>query len=87
MLGVTQGNVTQMAGSDDPQVKHLLGTNWSAGLALGLAHDFGARVIGAVGNYGEIYERTVGEHSAMGLELGPNADCMHGGVLCAGAVQ
>jgi general L-amino acid transport system substrate-binding protein len=87
MLGVTQANVARKRGSEDPVVQHLLGVDWSAGLAMGLSGDSGARVIAALGNYGEIYRRTVGEDSAMGLALGPNADCLHGGVMCAVPVR
>ncbi len=87
MLGITQANLAQKRASEDPVVQHLLGVDWSAGLALGLPADRGARVIAAVGNYGDIYRRTVGEGSAMGLALGPNADCLHGGVLCATPVR
>ena len=85
MLGVTRAGVAQAVRSEDPVLQRLVGTDWSSGLALGLAHDWSARVLGAVGNYGEIYGRTVGVE--MGLAAGLNTDCLHGGALCPGQVR
>ncbi len=84
MLGVTQAGVAQAARHDDPVRARLLGRDWSSGLTLGLAHDWSARVIGAVGNYGEMYDRKSAE---MLLPAGVNRDCLHGGALCAAAVR
>ena len=88
MVGVTQASVAAAARQDaDPVLARLLGRDWSSGLALGLAHDWSARVIGAVGNYGEIYGRTLGEGSPRRLPAGMNQDCWHGGALCAGDIR
>ncbi len=87
MLGITQANLAQKATSDDPRVQHLLGQDWSAAQALGLAHTWGAQIIAAVGNYGEIFQRTLGEHTPMNLEPGLNQDCLHGGLLCSAPVR
>jgi general L-amino acid transport system substrate-binding protein len=40
-------------------------------------------VISAVGNYGEIYSRNVGEQSPLRLERGPNRPASQGGLLQA----
>ena len=40
-------------------------------------------VITQVGNYGEIYDRTVGPDTALGLERGFNAQWTDGGLLYA----
>ncbi len=87
MLGVTSASVAQAARSDDPVLKRLLGADWSSALALGLPHDWSAKMLGAVGNYGEVYARTLGEGSAMRLPAGVNLDCLHGGVLCAAGLR
>ena len=50
---------------------------------LGLDADFAVNVISQVGNYGEIYDRTVGADSAFGLERGVNAQWTDGGLLYA----
>jgi len=55
-LGVTQANVGEMMGSDNPAVKRLLGTEGAFGEKLGLGNDWAANVIKAVGNYGETFE-------------------------------
>jgi general L-amino acid transport system substrate-binding protein len=42
-----------------------------------------ARVIGATGNYGEIYERDLGQGSALNLPRGENRLVEHGGLMIA----
>ncbi len=79
--GVTQANVAAMRDSADPAVQRLLGIDFAAGRALGLEHDWAARVIEAVGNYGEIYARTVGQDSPMRLPRGVNALWTTGGLM------
>jgi general L-amino acid transport system substrate-binding protein len=49
----------------------------------GLEPDFAVDVISQVGNYGEIYDRTVGPGTALGLERGANAQWTDGGLLYA----
>ena len=46
--------------SADPFVQKFLGVNGSFGPDFGLPADFVAKIIGQVGNYGEIYERNLG---------------------------
>ena len=46
---------------------------------MGLPNDFAARVVKHVGNYGEIYERNIGQ--PFGLERGPNNLWTEGGLL------
>ncbi|HXQ31464.1 MAG TPA: transporter substrate-binding domain-containing protein [Steroidobacteraceae bacterium] len=80
--GVTQANVAAQRGSDDPVVQRLLGVDWATSRALGLpAKDWAAQVIAAVGNYGEIYDRTVGINSPLQLPRGLNALWVNGGLM------
>ena len=80
--GVTQANVAEERKSEDPVVQRLLGVDWAASRALGLtAHDWAAQVISVVGNYGEIYDRTVGMHSPLKLPRGLNALWTQGGLM------
>jgi general L-amino acid transport system substrate-binding protein len=79
--GVTQANVAAMRQNDDPVVQHLLGADWSAGQALGLDREWASHVIAAVGNYAEVYARTVGEGSPLGLPRGLNALWTNGGLM------
>jgi general L-amino acid transport system substrate-binding protein len=63
--------------------RRLLGVEGHLGGQLGLNDDFLVRAIGAVGNYGEIYERHLGRGSRLGLERGPNRLARDGGLLVA----
>ncbi len=86
--GINQANVGQQAANEDPVVQRLIGTDWAASRALGLtAHDWAAQVIGVVGNYGEIYDRTVGERSLLKLPRGLNALWTNGGLMHPLAVK
>jgi general L-amino acid transport system substrate-binding protein len=80
--GVTRANVASQRASEDPVVQRLLGGDWAASRALGLsAKDWAAQVIMEVGNYGEIYDRTIGMDGALRLPRGINALWTNGGLL------
>jgi len=80
--GITQANVTVMRKtSDDPTVQRLLGGDKALARDLGLADDWAANVIAAVGNYGEIYDRVLGSPDAENLPRGLNALWTNGGLL------
>src|SRR3954454_3983254 len=51
-LGVTKANVDQMAKSDTPEIKRLLGTEGKFGEAVGLTNDWVVRIVKHMGNYG-----------------------------------
>ncbi|MDE2395080.1 MAG: amino acid ABC transporter substrate-binding protein [Burkholderiales bacterium] len=86
--GITQANVDEMkAKSDNPAVQRILGTGEDMGKLLGLDKDWAYREIKAVGNYGEIFERNVGEHSSLGLPRGLNRLWSHGGILYAPPIR
>jgi general L-amino acid transport system substrate-binding protein len=79
--GVTSKNVDEMAKSDDPTIKRLLGVTPGMGKALGVDEKWAYNAIKAVGNYGEIFERNVGEGSPLKLERGPNNLWTQGGLI------
>jgi general L-amino acid transport system substrate-binding protein len=61
-LGVTQGNVDDMrANSKDPNVLRMLGSEGNLNEGLGLEKDWAYNIIKSVGNYGEIYEKYMGD--------------------------
>lgn len=66
-LGITSENIGDFAGSDNPVVGRLLGETDELGSALGLENDFVVAVISAVGNYGEIYDRSFGPDTSLDL--------------------
>ncbi|MCP4426167.1 MAG: amino acid ABC transporter substrate-binding protein [Chloroflexi bacterium] len=82
-LGVTSGNVDDMLGSDDPRILNLLGVEGDLGQAMGLSNDFCYQIIKQVGNYGEIYDNTLGPDTPFNLSRGTNAQWNDGGILYA----
>jgi general L-amino acid transport system substrate-binding protein len=87
--GITQANVDQMKrDSKNPAVMRLLGAGTEdTGKLLGLDKDWAFRAIKAVGNYGEIFERHVGEKTPIDLPRGTNALWTNGGLMYAPPVR
>ena len=80
--GITQANVDEMrANPPSTSVGRLLGATPGIGDRLGLSNDWAYNTIKAVGNYGEIYERTVGKESPYKLPRGLNNLWSNGGLL------
>src|SRR3974390_2278055 len=79
-LGVTQKNVDDMLKSNAPDVRRLLGVEGQFGQSLGLTNDWAYRIIKAVGNYGEVFERNVGQGSPLKIARGLNALWTKGGL-------
>ncbi|CAM5772135.1 amino acid ABC transporter substrate-binding protein [Bosea minatitlanensis] len=72
-LGITQANVDQMkASSTSPEVQRLLGATGDFGTKLGIDNAWALNAIKAVGNYGEMFERNLGEKSPIKLQRGLN---------------
>ena len=87
-LGVTSANVDEMkAKSTDPNVRRLLGIEGVKGEWMGLPDDWGYNIIKHVGNYGEVFERNVGEGSPLGISRGLNALWSKGGIQYAPPVR
>lgn len=81
-LGVTSANIDEMsAGSNNPEVDRLLGTEGNLGEMMGLDADWAARAIKAGGNYGELFAKNIGEETPIGLARGLNAQWTEGGLL------
>jgi general L-amino acid transport system substrate-binding protein len=79
-LGVTKGNVDDMMKSSAPDIRRLLGAEGQFGQSLGLTNDWAYRIIKAVGNYGESFERNVGQGSPLKITRGLNALWTKGGL-------
>ncbi len=84
-LGVTSQNVDEMMNSENVEIRRLLGVEGSFGQEdLGLAADFAANIIRAVGNYGEVYDRYMGpEGESFTLPRGLNELWSNGGLIYA----
>ena len=78
--GITSANVDQMAKSDSPEIKLLLGTTPGIGKVLGLDDKWIYRIVKLVGNYGESYERNLGRASQLKIPRGLNALWTQGGM-------
>ena len=86
-LGVTSKNIEEAMKSTKPEVMRLVGTEGSYGEQLGLAKDWAARIIRHVGNYGEVYERNLGNGSKLGIPRGMNQLWSAGGIQYAPPIR
>jgi general L-amino acid transport system substrate-binding protein len=78
-LGITQANVGEARRREDMRAEQLLGHDFATAQALGIARDWAAQVIAATGNYGEIFQRTIG--LPYHLDRGLNALWTNGGMI------
>ncbi len=80
-LGVTQANVEDLAkNSQNPEIRRMLGAEGKFGEALGLTNDWVVRIVKAVGNYGESFERHFGPKTSNPLPRGVNKLWTQGGL-------
>jgi general L-amino acid transport system substrate-binding protein len=86
-LGVASKNVDEMAKSNNPEIKRLLGTEGNFGEQLGLTKDWVGRIVKHVGNYGESFDRNVGTGSKLGIERGLNRLWSKGGIQYAPPIR
>ncbi|SEC31681.1 general L-amino acid transport system substrate-binding protein [Rhizobiales bacterium GAS191] len=86
-LGITKANAAEEEKSPNPEVKRLLGIEGKFGAAIGLSDEWALRAILATGNYGEIFERNLGQTSPLKLPRGLNALWSKGGILYAPPVR
>ena len=76
---ITQAKVKNLK-SDNPEIQRFLGESGNIGEQLGLPDDWARNAIGAVGHYGEIFERNL---APLGLPRGVNKPWTEGGLLYA----
>lgn len=69
-LGIDSKNVDSMASSPNPDIQRFVGKNGDLGKMLGVSNDWAVKVIKAVGNYGEVFDRNL---KPIGLPRGKNA--------------
>src|ERR1700685_2531695 len=86
-LGITQKNADEMAKSDKPEFKRILGTDGNFGESLGVTNDWVSRIVKAVGNYGESFDRNVGAGSKLGIARGLNQLWNKGGIQYAPPIR
>ena len=82
--GVTKAGLRDGPESaQSPVVRQTLGAAGEAARALGTDPDWALRVVRSVGNYGEMFERNLGQGSLLKLERGLNRPWTQGGLLYA----
>ena len=86
-FNVTKANVDEQMKSDNPEIKRLLGTEGNYGEQLGLTKDWAYRIVKQVGNYGEIFERNLGQGSSLKIARGLNGLWTKGGIQYAPPVR
>ncbi|PVZ65485.1 amino acid ABC transporter substrate-binding protein [Pelagibaculum spongiae] len=81
-LGLTKNNAESQKNSKNPAVKRFMN---AAGVspALGLKTDWAYQIVKQVGNYGEVFERTVGAGSPLKISRGVNRLWSDGGIQYA----
>ncbi|MBI1239403.1 MAG: transporter substrate-binding domain-containing protein [Alphaproteobacteria bacterium] len=86
-LGVSSQNVAEMRRSESPEIRRLLGEEGSFGEAMGLSNAWALQILRHVGNYGEIFDRNLGEGSPLKIERGKNALWTKGGLQYAPPIR
>ena len=79
--GITKGNIDEQLKSKDPEIQRLLGVNGDLGKMLNLDNKWAYNAIKQLGNYGELFERHLGEKTPLGLTRGPNQLWNKGGLI------
>jgi general L-amino acid transport system substrate-binding protein len=86
-LNVSSKNIDEMLKSNNPEIKRLVGTEGNYGEQLGLTKDWAVRIVKHVGNYGESFERNVGQGSPLKIDRGLNRLWNKGGIQYAPPVR
>lgn len=86
-FGITKANVDEMLKSDNPEIKRFLGGEGNFGEQLGLPKDWAYKIVKLVGNYGEVFEKNVGQASPLKIARGLNALWTKGGLQYAPPVR
>ena len=86
-LGVSSKTLDEALKSDKPDIRRLVGTEGNLGEQLGLTKDWVVRIVKAVGNYGEVFERNVGSGSKLGIARGLNNLWTKGGIQYAPPIR
>jgi general L-amino acid transport system substrate-binding protein len=83
-FGITRDNVrAKREQKTDPLLEDFFATTDRYSKALGVKPDWVVKTIEGVGNYGEIFERNLGDRSALKLDRGLNRLWTRGGLMYA----
>ena len=84
-MGITSANIGELSAAPgaNPEINRILGTEGELGAMIGLDNEWAKRAISVGGNYGEIFEKNIGEKTPIGLARGLNAQWTQGGIMYA----
>ena len=82
-MGISQANVDTVIKGDNPSVRRLLGVEGNFAQDFGLTADWAYRIVKFVGNYGDVFERNLGDRSPLKIKRGLNDLWTRGGLLYA----
>ena len=80
-MGITSKNVDELLKSEDPAIRRFLGVTPGYGKAVGVDEKWMYNVIKQVGNYGESYDRNLGDGSPLNVPRSLNALWTKAGIL------
>lgn len=86
-LGLSSSNIENMRNSTSLDVRRFLGIDTNLGAPLGLSREWAFDIVRQVGNYGEIFERTLGQGAIFNLERGLNNLWTKGGLMYAAPLR
>ncbi len=88
-LGINSENVDELAAAptNNPSINRILGTEGNFGEMIGLDNQWAVRVIKAMGNYGENFDRNIGPDTPIALERGLNAQWTDGGLMYSAPIR
>lgn len=86
--GVTSKNVMEQAkATKNPDVARMLGADGAYGADLKLPKDWVVKIVSQVGNYGEMFDRNLGESTPLKIKRGQNALWNKGGIQYAPPIR
>lgn len=88
-FGITKANIDDFLKSDNPDIKRFLGVekDQHIGKDLGLDEKWAYNIIKDVGNYGEVFDKNLGEGSPLKIARGLNALWTKGGLQYAPPIR
>ena len=86
-MGLSKDNVAKELQSAKPDVRRFLGAEGDSGQQIGLDAKWAYNIIASVGNYGEMFDRTIGKDSPLKIDRGINALWNKGGLMYAPPVR
>ena len=86
-LAISSKTLDEALKSTNPEIKRFVGTEGNFGEQLGLTKDWAVRIVKLVGNYGESFERNVGQGSPLKIERGLNKLWNKGGIQYAPPIR